>query len=65
MVPLYRFFKLDKDGHIEPVPEALDCADDHEAIKKAMERAVACTIQVWELGRCVGKVVGKVEATHQ
>lgn len=60
-MPLYRLFKLDKDGHIERVAETLDCADDHEAVKKAMERAVACTIEVWEEGR----FVGKVEATHQ
>ena len=60
-MPLYRFHKLDKDDHIERELESLDCADDHEAIKKAMERAVSCTIEVWEQGR----FVGKVEATHQ
>jgi hypothetical protein len=58
---LYRLYKIDKDGHIDNEPESLDCADDHEAVKIAMERAVACTIEVWDLGRCVAKI----EATHQ
>ena len=31
-MPLYRFFKVDKNGRIERAAESLDCADDHEAV---------------------------------
>lgn len=61
VMSLYRFYKIDKDGHIDRAFETLDCASDHEAVKIAMQRAAACTIEVWDLGRCVAKV----EATHQ
>jgi len=58
---LYRFYKIDKDGQIDSAFDLVDCATNHEAVKKAMERAAACTIEVWDGGH----FIAKVEATHQ
>ena len=55
-VPLYRFYKLDKTGHIAGLPEAVDCTDDTDAAEKARQRAANEVIEIWDLARRVAVV---------
>ena len=56
-VPVYRFYKLDKIGRIMGLGEAVECADDADAVKKAKERAKGHTIiEVWDMGRRVAVI---------
>jgi hypothetical protein len=56
VVPFYRFYKLDKRGHIEGLPEAIDCKDDADAIAKAEDRSTTRAIEIWDLGRRVAVI---------
>jgi hypothetical protein len=47
------FYKIDKRGHIQGLPEAVDCLDDTEALEKAKERANGRAIEVWNMARRV------------
>ena len=59
-VPLYRFYKLDKAGHVAGLPEVVDCTDDIDAAEKAEQRAAGQVIEIWDLARRVA-VVGARE----
>jgi hypothetical protein len=56
---LYRFYKVSKGGHIEGLPEPVECRDDDEAIAKAKLRANGRDIEIWDLGRRVARVEAK------
>ena len=61
-VPLYQFYKLDKVGRIIGSGNAVECADDADAVKKAQERAKGRTIiEVWDLGRRVAVIEAKAK----
>ena len=56
-MPLYRFYKLDRVGRIIGLGNAVECADDADAVKKAKERAKGRTIiEVWDKGRRVAVI---------
>ena len=57
---LYRFYKLDQRGHINGLPEPVECSDDDDAIEKAKERAKNYVIEIWDLKRRVA-VIGAQE----
>ncbi len=61
-MPLYQFYKLDKVGRIMGLGEAVKCADDADAVKKAKKRAKGRTIiEVWDLGRRVAVIEAKAK----
>ena len=61
-MPLYQFYKLDKVGRIIGSGNAVECADDADAVKKAQERAKGRTIiEVWDLGRRVAVIEAKAK----
>jgi hypothetical protein len=47
---------LDERGHIEGLPETIDCKDDADAIAKATERSTTQPIEIWDFGRCVAVI---------
>lgn len=53
---LYRFYKLDKRGHVEGLPEAVECSDDTDAVEKAEKRANGRMIEIWDLSRRVAVI---------
>lgn len=55
-MPLYRFYRVNKDGHISSPPEPLDCPDDGAAIAEAKSRNAAQEIEIWDLARIVARV---------
>jgi hypothetical protein len=53
---LYRFYKVDKRGHVEGLPEAVECFDDTDAVEKAKKRANGRLIEIWDLARRVAVI---------
>ena len=53
---LYRFYKLDRHGHVEGLPTPVECSDDDDAIEKAKERAKNHVIEIWDLKRRVAVI---------
>jgi hypothetical protein len=56
MDKLYRFFPIDKEGHVHDMPEAHALATDKAALRKAEEMSDRCQIEVWEGRRLIGLV---------
>jgi hypothetical protein len=56
-MPLYRFYKVTKDGHFTVLPDAVECCDDEAAVEAARTRTTkTCAIEIWDLARRVGRV---------
>jgi hypothetical protein len=53
---LHRFYKIGADGRLDGMPDAVECADDDDAIAKATERATAYGIEIWDLGRRIATI---------
>jgi hypothetical protein len=51
-MPGYRIYTVGSDGSCI-ASEDIECADDHEAIKKAAQTAKDSNIELWERGRCI------------
>lgn len=60
-MPLYRFYRMNKAGHIDGMPEIVDCSDDDDAVAKAKKHADGRAIEVWDLGRCVATVQARAK----
>ena len=48
----YRIYTVGSDGSCL-ASEDIECADDQEAIKKAVQATKDSSIELWERGRCV------------
>ena len=55
-MPTYRLYKLDEDGKFAAA-EALDAADDDEAMKTARATGHAFACEVWLARRLIGRVL--------
>jgi hypothetical protein len=52
----YRFYNLGRGGHIIGDREIVECADDKEAIKKAMLKADHFDVEIWDENRLVARL---------
>jgi hypothetical protein len=50
---MYSVYFIDDDKHISRPPKVLDCADDNEAVHKALRFVNGLDLEVWCLGRLV------------
>ena len=49
----YRFYVLDKDGHVRVPPQVFECPDDEAAVDKAAQLLNEQVIEVWDHSRLV------------
>jgi hypothetical protein len=49
----YRFYVLDKDGHVREPPEVFDFPDDDTAVEKAVQLLNGRAVEVWDHSRRV------------
>ena len=52
-MPDYRFYVVNKDGHIAGPPLVVDCADDEAAVKEAKQLVDGGVIEIWQRARKV------------
>jgi hypothetical protein len=56
---LYRFFTIDREGHLHTAPEAHDMESDEAALRLAQRISLRHDIEVWEGRRLIGLVSHK------
>jgi predicted short-subunit dehydrogenase-like oxidoreductase (DUF2520 family) len=62
VMPTYRFYTVEHDGHIADLPAIVDCHDDRTALKRAKNQYLdGKAIEVWNLQR----FVTRLEPTHE
>jgi hypothetical protein len=52
-MPTYRFYTLNKDGHVATLPVERECENDDAAIKEAGRMAKQYPIEIWQNQRKV------------
>ncbi len=55
-MPDYCIHVVGSDGGFA-VSEDIDCADDQEAIRMAAQAALSNSVELWEQGRCVVRLL--------
>ena len=49
----YRIYIIGRGGHFLDAPEVVECADDKEAVEKAMQLASGLDVEIWDHNRLV------------
>jgi len=49
----YRIYTIGRSGHFLGAPEVVECADDKEAVEKAMQLAGGLDVEIWDDKRLV------------
>jgi hypothetical protein len=47
-MPGYRVYKLTPDGHVDGLPDVIDCQDDDEAVALARSQQKGNDLEVWQ-----------------
>ncbi|HEY5306435.1 MAG TPA: hypothetical protein VIJ52_07190 [Pseudolabrys sp.] len=58
-MPEYRFYAIEKDGHIARPPTESDLPNDAAALKAANQLLNGRDIEIWQAKRVVGYLVSK------
>ena len=53
---VYRIYVIGQSGHIDRIPQYIECRDDAEAIERARQLADARSVEIWEGTRIVKKL---------
>jgi hypothetical protein len=59
-MPKYRIFTVGRDAHFSGVPQTVECADDKEAVEKAMQLANGLDLEIWDHERMVARLPGSL-----
>jgi hypothetical protein len=54
----YRIYTIGRSGHFLGGSEVVECADDKEAVEKAMQLAGGLDVEIWDDQRLVTPVPG-------
>ena len=54
----YRIYTIGRGGHFLGSPELVECADDKEAVEKAMQLAGGLDVEIWDHKRLVTPLPG-------
>ena len=49
----YRIYTIGRGGHFLGSPDVVECADDKEAVEKAMQLAGDLDVEIWDHRRLV------------
>ena len=52
----YRFYKIDRDDHVDGPPQVLQCEDDDAALVEARKLVDGYAIEIWRDDRRVGLI---------
>jgi hypothetical protein len=52
----YRIYTVGRGGHFLGAPDVVECADDKEAVDKAMQLAGGLDVEIWDHKRFVARV---------
>ena len=58
----YRIYTIGRGGHFLGSPDVMECADDKEAVEKAMQLAGGLDVEIWDHKRFVASVRGTRES---
>jgi hypothetical protein len=56
VVPQYRIFELDSEGHITTPPKIIDALDDQHALETAKQLKDGKVIEVWDGPRRIAEI---------
>jgi len=54
----YRIYTIGRGGHFLGAPDVVECADDKEAVEKAMQLAGGLDVEIWDHKRFVTPLPG-------
>jgi len=54
----YRIYTIGRGGHVLGAPDVVECADDKEAVGKAMRLAGGLDVEIWDHNRLVEPISG-------
>ena len=54
----YRIYTIGRGGHFLGGPEVVECADDKEAVEKAMQLARGFDVEIWDRKHLVTPLPG-------
>ena len=54
----YRYYRVDKDGHVQGPSKVFEQENDAAAMARAKELVDGYDIEVWQLKRLIGKATG-------
>ena len=54
----YRIYTIGRGGHFLGGSEVVECADDKEAVEKAMQLASGLDVEIWDHKRLVTPLLG-------
>ena len=57
-MPTYRIFTVSHDGHLSGAPEVVECTDDVEAVKRAMQVVDGLAVEIRDNSRIVARRPG-------
>jgi hypothetical protein len=52
----YHLYSIGRGGHVIGKPEFVECADDKEVVKKAMQKADHFDVEIWDQKRLVARL---------
>ena len=55
-MPAYRIYSEGDDGNFSSAPEFVECADDNEAVDRAMQGMNGHALEIWEHDRLVAQL---------
>jgi hypothetical protein len=55
----YRICKIGRDGRFTGPPEVVECADDAEAVDKALQLTEGLDVEIWDHKRFVARLPGQ------
>jgi hypothetical protein len=56
LMPHYRIYTVDIDGHISGPPSVESCGDDDEANRRAKDLLNGSDVELWDGARFVGRI---------
>jgi hypothetical protein len=57
-MPRYRIYPIGHDGYLFGTPKVAECADDKEAVEKAMQLANGLDMEIWNHKGFVARLPG-------
>ena len=63
-MPAYRIYSEGDDGNFSSAPDFVECADDREAVDKAIQGMNGHALEIWEHDRLVAQLPRSLLQAH-
>jgi hypothetical protein len=54
----YRVYIIGRGGHLLGEPDVVECANDKEAVEKAVQLSAGLDVEIWDYKRFVARLPG-------